>query len=254
MIDGDRSRQSWWCHRRFKHPDNVFPRERKPHLQQGTLTTPLIDRGQHPKRAPAHQRIVDEIHIPPLAAPGRNRRRAAMQGHGLPALDSHPHLQPFEVVEAMDALPVHVPAFPSQQCTDAARAEARARERDLANAHPQRRLILRATGTVPGRPTESCEPTRVLHTGAKGGHGPQPAEARQLPRADLAQLSGAAQGVDRQGPAAWPRSIATGSRHRAASTSGSSGERAPTLRESRTRGCAAVVQIDQGVSLTSSRR
>ena len=100
------------------------------------------------------------------------------------ASPAHAHLQPFEAVEAMDALPVHVPAFPSQQCTDAARAEARARERDLANAHPQRRLILRATGTVPGRPTESCEPTRVLHTGAKGGHGPQPAEARQLPRAN----------------------------------------------------------------------
>lgn len=71
-----------------------------------------------------------------------------MQGHVLSPLDPHADLQPFEAVQAVDALPVDVPAFPSQQRTDPAGTGARARERQLANAHRQRCVILRGPGTI----------------------------------------------------------------------------------------------------------
>jgi hypothetical protein len=67
---------------------------------------------------------------------------------------SHPHtqLQAIEPVQSSDALPIHRPAFPTQEHPDAQILKPRARMGQIANADPQRGLILRSAASIPRRP------------------------------------------------------------------------------------------------------
>jgi hypothetical protein len=76
--------------------------------------------GQQPNHAPAHQRIMDEMHtlLPPTAR--RHRRRPAMECPLPPALHLHADLKPVETVEPVHAFAIDVAAFPSEQRGDLA--------------------------------------------------------------------------------------------------------------------------------------
>jgi hypothetical protein len=69
---------------------------------------------------------------------------------------SHPHaqLQAIEPVQSSDALPIHLPAFPTQEHPYAQIPKPRARMGQIANADPQRGLILRAAASIPRRPPQ----------------------------------------------------------------------------------------------------
>ena len=67
---------------------------------------------------------------------------------------SHTDLQTFETIEPMDALAIDRPALSTQDDPDALGPKPRARHCDLADAQPERGLLLRAPWTVPRRPTE----------------------------------------------------------------------------------------------------
>lgn len=123
--------------------------ERKPRLKQRSLTTELIDDGEHPKSPAAEQLVMDEIHAPTLVRTPRLRNGAAMQAHVFATTHSHADLQPFEAIPAIHALPVHVPALSSQHDVDALIAEARSGVRDLADAKSQCRLISRLALGIP---------------------------------------------------------------------------------------------------------
>ena len=56
------------------------------------------------------------------------------------------------------------PAFTPQHDVDAQVAKPRPRHRQFADAHPQRRLILRLAASIPGRAPQQRQPTRPLHT------------------------------------------------------------------------------------------
>lgn len=55
---------------------------------------------------------------------------------------TQPQLQPLQPIQPMHALAIDQPAFSSQHHVDALKAESRSHLCDLADAHPQRPLIL----------------------------------------------------------------------------------------------------------------
>jgi hypothetical protein len=82
---------------------------------------------------------------------------------------AHPHaqLQAIESVQSSDALSIHPPAFPTQQHPDLQIPKPGPGMSQIANAHPQRGLILRAAASVPGGPTELGEATGPQATDLK---------------------------------------------------------------------------------------
>jgi hypothetical protein len=84
----------------------VLAGQRNPEIPRRTLTTPLIDDSQHPEGAPSDQLCLDEIQPPALPAAGRNRGRAVVEGHALPALEPQTNQEHVEAVERADALVV----------------------------------------------------------------------------------------------------------------------------------------------------
>ena len=97
---------------------------------------------------------MDEVHAPALGRTDRHRRRPSVQRDVLPSPDAHPQLQPLEAIQPTDALPIHHPAFSTQEHPDAQEPESRPGVRELADPHPQRGLVLRAAAAIPRRPTE----------------------------------------------------------------------------------------------------
>ena len=74
-----------------------------------------------------------------------------MQAQALAPAHAHAHLQPVEPIQPMHPLAVDQPALTAQKNVNAQVAEARPIQRQLANAHAQRRLILRMGTPIPGR-------------------------------------------------------------------------------------------------------
>jgi hypothetical protein len=81
----------------------------------------------------------------------------------------HPHaqLQAVESVQSSDPFPIHPPAFPTQQHPDPQIPKPGPGVSQIANAHPQRGLILRAASSRPGGPTELGEATGPQATDLK---------------------------------------------------------------------------------------
>lgn len=82
-----------------------------PRLHDWTGATPVIDDRQDSKRPPIGERIMHNIHTPPLAGTGRHRRGAAMQGSVLAPPHPHPQLKSIQAIQPTDSLPVHEPAL-----------------------------------------------------------------------------------------------------------------------------------------------
>jgi len=82
----------------------------------------------------------------------------------------HPHaqLQAIESVQSSDAFPIHHPVFPTQQHPDPQIPKPGPGISQIANAHPQRGLILRAASSIPGGATELGQPTGPHATDLKG--------------------------------------------------------------------------------------
>jgi hypothetical protein len=82
--------------------------------------------------------------------------------------DPHAQLQAVESVQSSDPLPIHPPALPPQQHLNALIAKPGPGMSPIANAHPQRGLIVRAASSIPGGPTELGQPTGPQATDLKG--------------------------------------------------------------------------------------
>jgi hypothetical protein len=81
--------------------------------------------------------------------------------------DPHAELQPLQSIEPSHPLAIHEPAFASSEHPDPQRPKPRAGMSQIANANPQRRLIVRAASSVPGGPTELGEATGPQATDLK---------------------------------------------------------------------------------------
>ena len=90
-----------------------------------------------------------------------------MQRDVLASPDPHTQLQAIESVQSSHALPIHLPAFATQEHPNAQRTKSRARRGQIANAYPQGGLIRGSTPPVPGGPTELCEATGPQATDLK---------------------------------------------------------------------------------------
>ena len=168
MIDGDRPQAvGAWQHAIEGHPDGV-PRHRGGHLQDRTLTTPVIDRRQDAKRPAVGQGVVDEVHAPALAGAGRHRRGAAMQGDVLAPSHPHPQLQAIQAIQGAHALLVHRPALPAQQHPDAHVAESWSRVRQCADPGAERRLVVARRPAVPRGSAELRQMTGPHAADAEG--------------------------------------------------------------------------------------
>src|SRR5437667_416188 len=79
------------------------------------------------------ERIVDEVHAPPVRGPDGSRRRTAMERAVLSPPHTHAELQALQTVEAPHAFAIHRPALATQQDPDAQIPKTRPRVRELAN-------------------------------------------------------------------------------------------------------------------------
>ena len=148
---------------------------------------------QDPTRPSVGQGIMHEIHPPAFGRPGRDRCRPTMQCHVFPSEDPHAQLQPIQSVQSLDALSIHPPAFPTQQHPDPQIPKPGPGMSPIANAHPQRELILRAAAAIPGGATELGQPT-----GPRTTHLRRPVEPwGQFPAASGPQT------FSRRPPTAW---------------------------------------------------
>lgn len=118
VVNGDRDRRTRLLDRAIEHVRDVLAAEGEPWLKQRTLTTKLIDDGEHPKRLSVEQLVMDKIHAPALVGALRLGHRAAMQAHVLAATRAHAYLQALEPIPPIDPL-VHGPSFASQHHVDA---------------------------------------------------------------------------------------------------------------------------------------
>ena len=100
-----------------------------------------------------------EIHAPALRRARWHRGRASVQRDVLASPDSHAELQALQSIEPSHPLPIHPPAFATQEHPDAQRPKPRPRMGQIANPYPQRRLILGSTSSIPGGSTELGQPT-----------------------------------------------------------------------------------------------
>ena len=91
-----------------------------------------------------------------------------MQRDVLASSHTHAQLQTIKSVQSSDALSIHPPAFPTQQHPDPQRPKPWPGMSQIANAHPQRGLILRAAASIPGGTTELGQPTGPYATDLKG--------------------------------------------------------------------------------------
>src|SRR5688572_2806247 len=164
VIDRDRLREPTTSGERLQRIDDTLAGHRDVGLHQHTLTTPLIDDGQHPKGAATDELVVDEIHTPGLIAATRRRHDPALQTEPLLAPCAHPHLQALESVQAMDALLVVRPAFPSQHDPDTDVAKPWPRLCDLADPHAAGRGVSRLRFVIPSIRTDMGERTRTPTT------------------------------------------------------------------------------------------
>ena len=154
MVDRDRTRRRPAGQGAIERLADRLAGDAGGHLQDRTLTTPLIDHREHAKRTAIGQRVVDEVHAPSLGRARRQRRRPPMQRDVLPPAHAHPQLQALEAVQPSHALLIHPPALPSQQHPDPREAEPRPRVRELADPEPQRHLVIAGRAAIPRRPTE----------------------------------------------------------------------------------------------------
>ena len=102
-----------------------------------------------------------------------------MQRNMLPPPDPHAKLQALQSIESSNSFPIYQPAFATQEHPDAQVPKTRARMGQISNAHPQCRLILGATASIPRGSTELGE-----STGPRTTH-------RERPVKPLGQLSAA---------------------------------------------------------------
>ena len=72
-----------------------------------------------------------------------------MQRHVFPSADSHAQLQPVQAIQPADAFAIHQPALPPQQHPDSQIPKPRPGMGEIPNAHPERRLILGSTLSIP---------------------------------------------------------------------------------------------------------
>ncbi len=145
MVDRDRQRRSPWCRDTIERGGHVASLEREAWLNQGTESSELIYHGEHANRPPVEELIVDEIHAPALDRTRGARNNPAMQTHVFAPWNSHAHLQAFQLIRAMNALEVHMPAFAPQQHRDASIAETRTGVRDIPDPQLQSgEVLLRA--------------------------------------------------------------------------------------------------------------
>ncbi len=126
------------------------------HFKDRTLTTPLIDHGQHPKRSAIGQGIMHKVDAPPLGRPSRLRSWPTVQRGML----SRTHPRP---------LAVDRPAFPAEEHQDPQIPEPRAQPGDLADAEPQRHLRIALASAIPRRATELRQLTGPHARDAVGG-------------------------------------------------------------------------------------
>ena len=91
-----------------------------------------------------------------------------MQRDVLASPDPHAELQALQSIEPSHPLSIHPPAFPTQQHPDPQRPKPGPGMSQIANAHPQRGLILRAASSIPGGTTELGQPTGPYATDLKG--------------------------------------------------------------------------------------
>ena len=105
--------------------------------------------------------------LPPGVGPdeearGGCRYRTTMQADAFTPSHPHAHLQPLEAVEPMQTVASNPPAFAAQQDVDMLIAKPRPAVGELADAHAQRRLILRLRAVVERRSPQQRQPTRTL--------------------------------------------------------------------------------------------
>jgi hypothetical protein len=85
----------------------------------------------------------------------------------LPPPHPHAQLQAIEPVQSSDAFPIHQPAFATQQHQDPQIPKPGPGMGQIANAHPQRGLILRSASSIPDGATELGQPTGPQATDLK---------------------------------------------------------------------------------------
>ena len=78
VINGDRGRGSCPLDRSIQGRSNILAAEGEARLKYRTLTTKLIDHGEHPKGLAVEHLIMDEIHAPTLVRTLRLRHRTPM--------------------------------------------------------------------------------------------------------------------------------------------------------------------------------
>ena len=127
------------------------------------------------------ERIVHEVHAPPLGGTGRRGRGTAMQRDMLAPTDPHSQLQSVEAIELPHTFLIHASALSSQQHPGAIETESRSRVRELVKSTPQRSLVVSGRSAIPRRSAELRQVT-----------GPHAADRKGAlhPRGQLAALCG----------------------------------------------------------------
>jgi len=123
-------------------------RHPKTGLSHRTVVTPDIDDRQDPKRPSIGQGILHKIHTPPLRRSCWRWSGTSVQRDVLASPHPHAQLHAIESVQSSDALPIHPPAFPTQHHPDPQIPQPGSGMSQIANAHPQRGLILRAAASI----------------------------------------------------------------------------------------------------------
>ena len=161
VVDCDRLRERTPRGQGLQGLNNALSGQGHIGLHQHTLTTPLINHGEDPKRASGGQLVMHEVHAPGLIAPSGRWHGAPVQAEPLLPSRAQPHLQPLQTVEPVDPLLVVRPAFAPEHDPDADIAEPRPGLRDLSDPHAQRRGIAGPRPVVPGVRTDVTQRTRA---------------------------------------------------------------------------------------------